>query len=843
MDRGAGSGDEHPFAAHDTARLRAAQARVTRAVDELGVTFGVGEPPTDDGTLTDAAPAARWELDTVPLVLGSEQWARLDAGVTQRSRLLDALLTDLYGDRTVLRRGLVPPEVIVRHRGYRRAAHGLAIPGPHRLFFHAVDLIHDRSGEAHVLSDRTQAPSGAGYALADRSILARAVPGEFRAVGPRPVSTFVGAVRVALVEAAPPAAEDPTVVVLSPGAGSETAFDQAHLASVLGFPLVESPDLVVQDGAVWMRSLGRLRRVHVVVRRVDDDDVDPLDLRPDSRLGVVGLLDVARRGAVTVVNTVGSGVLENPALTVDLPGLTRALLGEEPILPGVPTFWAGDDAMRSHLHAHAASLVFHESTSGASVVGAELTAAETADLLARVDADPTAWAAREIPELGTSPVGPAGHRRPDVGLDSRPVGLRVFDVATRAGYVTMTGGLGQVLVTDPLTEPMTSTAALDVWVLRDRRAPGTATTMRRDDDARTVRRRETADPVSSPRVLNDLFWMGRYAERAESTARMLVAGNACLREHGVAERPTESMSTDPGEITDPGHRATAVVLAAITRVSGTAPGFAAARTRAEVVAEFRSLTVDARRPGSAAQSVAALARCARAVRDQLGQDTWAVLFRVDQVLAEAAAAPVTDEATLWATQSRVVGSMLAVAGLTAESMVRDPGWHLMDLGRRLERAAGITALAAAAVEADHPPAIAEIVLSAVLAAADSSVTHRRRYRGAPTLGAVIDLVLADPGNPRSIVFQIERLAVDLSALPGAEVTSRPLRALDALRATVRRLEPGDVDTDSGRADLRVVLDTVIGDLDRLTTAVVETHLSGPGGTQPLWGRGAGRVLS
>ncbi|AMY18981.1 MULTISPECIES: circularly permuted type 2 ATP-grasp protein [Nocardiaceae] len=815
MDRAAGSATEHPFATHDDARLRAAQARVTRAVDELGVTFGGG----------DTAPVGRWELDTVPLVLDADEWARLDAGVTQRSRLLDAVLTDLYGERTVLRRGLVPPEVVFRHRGYLRAAHGVTVPGPHRLFFHAVDLVRDAGGEFRVLSDRTQAPSGAGYALADRSILARAVPGEFRAVNPRPVGTYVGAVRVALVEAAPPAAEDPTVVVLSPGAGSETAFDQAHLASVLGFPLVESADLVVQDGAVWMRSLGRLRRVHVVVRRVDDDHVDPLDLRPESRLGVVGLLDVARRGAVTVVNTVGSGVLENPALAAAVPELTRALLGEEPLLPSVPTYWAGTDAVRSHLRATVSSLVFHHATTGEAVVGARLTAAESADLLARVDADPTAWSAREIPDLGATPVGPAGHRRPGVGLDARPVGLRVFDVATRAGYVTMTGGLGQVLVTDPLTEPMTSTAAQDVWVSPGRRDSDTATSVRRDDGPRTARRRETADPVSSPRVLNDLYWMGRYAERAESVGRLLVAGSGCVREYGV-ESP-----------------ASRVVLAAITRVSGTEPGFAAAGTRADVIAEFRSLTVDPRRLGSAAQSVAALARCARAVRDQLGQDTWAVLHRVDQVLAEAAVASVADEATLWATQSRVVGSMLAVAGLTAESMVRDPGWHLMDLGRRLDRAAAITALAAAAIEGDHPPDVTEIVLSAVLAAADSSVTYRRRYRGVPTLGAVIDLVLADPINPRSIVFQIDRIAADLAALPGAEVTSRPMRALDVLRTTVRRLEPGDVDTESGRADLRVVLDSVLGDLTRLADAVVETHLSGPGGTQPLSGHGAGRVLS
>ncbi len=220
--------------------------------------------------------------------------------------------------------GVLPPQLLFAHPGYIRAARGIEVPG-------RASAVHARlrrqpraRRQLPVNADWTQAPSGAGYALADRRVVAHAIPDLYERIGPRPASPCAQALRLALIDAAPESAEDPVVVVLSPGIHSETAFDQAYLASVLGFPLVESADLVVRDGKLWMRSLGTLKRVDVVLRRVDADYADPLDLRPDSRLGVVGLVEVLRRGAVTVVNTLGSGILESPGLLRFLPRARRA---------------------------------------------------------------------------------------------------------------------------------------------------------------------------------------------------------------------------------------------------------------------------------------------------------------------------------------------------------------------------------------------------------------------------------------------------------------------------------------------------------------------------------------
>src|SRR6202022_4559590 len=270
-------------------------------------------------------------------------------GLLPRSALLDAVLTDLYGPRRSTPSGLLPPQLVFGHPGYVRAARGIEIPGRHQLFMYGCDVSRDGSGTFRVNADWTQAPSGAGYALVDRRVVAHAIPDLYERIGPRPTSPFAQALRLALIDAAPDAAEDPDVVVLSPGIPPETAFDQAYLAPVLGFPLVESADLVVRDGKLWMRSLGTLKRVDVVLRRVDAHYADPLDLRADSRLGVVGLVEVPRRGAVTVVNTLGSGILESPGLHRFFPAIAENLLGETPLLQTAPTYWGGIDVELSHL--------------------------------------------------------------------------------------------------------------------------------------------------------------------------------------------------------------------------------------------------------------------------------------------------------------------------------------------------------------------------------------------------------------------------------------------------------------------------------------------------------------
>jgi uncharacterized circularly permuted ATP-grasp superfamily protein/uncharacterized alpha-E superfamily protein len=810
-------------------------------VDNDGITFVQvdhdGEAVVDrDG----AAAPGPWHLDALPLLLSTPDWDTLESGLVQRSRLLDAVLTDLYGARKAITSGVLPAELVFAHPGYLRAACGIALPGRHQLFLHGCDVSRNRLGDFVVNADWTQAPSGAGYALADRRVIAHAVPDLYERVGPRPVSPWSQALRLALIDAAPESAEEPVVVVLSPGIHSATSFDQAYLASVLGFPLVESADLVVRDGKLWMRSMGTLKRVDVVLRRVDADYVDPLDLRPESRLGVVGLVEVLRRGAVTVVNTLGSGVLESPGVARFLPELAQLLTGETLQLQTAPIYWGGIDLECSHLLSHLSTLLIRPVTGGPAIVGPTLSTAELTALSARIAAAPWQWVGQELPVFSSAPtdLSPSG-------LSASSVGMRLFAVAQRGGYAPMIGGLGYVLAAGHGAHRMNTIAAKDVWV----RTPDRATAERIpalvvDLPGMTP---SPTRAVSSPRVLSDLFWLGRYAERAEATARLLNV----TRERYHEYRNRRDLA---------GSECVPVLLTALGEITGTDTGADGDYDEMVAIAPTTlwSLTADRYRPGALAQSVERLGLAARAVRDQMSNDTWmalaavdrAVLHPVDLVIRSQGSpqppeSKAEGEAYLAAAYSQTLAGMLALSGVAAESMVQDVGWAIMDIGKRIERGLGLTALLRATLTTVRNPETELTVTESTLVACESSVIYRRRTLGAISVAAVAELVLFDEENPRSLAYQFERLRRDLRALPSSSGSSRPERLVDDMATRLRRLGPADLEhvtADGKRDELAELLNGIHADLRDLANLIRVAHLALPSGMQPLWGPDERRVM-
>src|ERR1700744_375859 len=433
-------------------RLRSA---VHQLVDNDDITYTGVDPAKQPAAGGQGGPRP-WRLGTRPPVGSAPEWEALEVGLVQRSRVLNAVLADLYGSRRALTEGVLPPELLFAHPGYVRAANGIEVPGHHHLFMPACDLSRLSDGSFRVNAARTQAPSGAGYALADRRVLTQALPALYERVGPRPTTPFAQALRLALIDAAPDGVQDPVVVVLSPGIYSETSFDQAYLATLLGFPLVESADLVVRDGKLWMRSLGTLKRVDVVFRRVDATYTDPLDLRADSRLGVAGLVEAQHRGTVTVVNTVGRGILESPGLLRFLPDLAERFLGEDPALQTASAYWGGIAGERSHLLANLSSLLIKSTVGGKTLVGPTLSSGQLAELAARIEDMPWQWVAQELPQFSSAPTDHAGV------LSSAGIGTRLFTVAQRSGYAPMIGGVGYVLAAGPAPYTLQTVAAKDV---------------------------------------------------------------------------------------------------------------------------------------------------------------------------------------------------------------------------------------------------------------------------------------------------------------------------------------------------------------------------------------------
>ena len=825
---------------------------VARLLEDDGVTYfpptaaSIAEAPTasvpagrdrSGRNQTGLAEALPWQLDPVPFVLDAREWNHLEVGLVQRAELLDAVLADVYGPQRMLASGDLPAAAIFGHDEFLRPlVTGERSASP--LFMVANDLGRDDTGAWTVLADRTQAPSGAGYAMQNRRVVSRVMPDLYREARLFRLTPFFHAMRIALLEAAPRAVEDPRVVVLTPGTHSETAFDQAFLASLLGFPLVEGNDLTVRDGRVWMRSVDRLEQVDVILRRVDAGWSDPLELRAGSRLGVAGLTEAVRRGTVTVVNGLGSGVLENPAVLPRLPRLCQTLLGEPLRTTSVQTWWCGEPAGLSHVRAHLDQLVIRPICrgDGRSVLGSSLDQAGRAELMARISARPYRFVGQEVLPLSSAPSAGAG------SLVARQSVMRTFAIRQASSYRVMTGGLATVVDEPPYLGATASHPShpsrfshlsrvtsgeprvrltKDIWVLSHDGGPTVSTDIAPVLPASVPRTAGSGQSVMVPRVLDDLFWFGRYAERAEDLVRLVLA----VRQ--VAVETDLDLSEDA---------ALPILLQAITHTSGTYPGFVGPglgdRGAPDPMHELRSIMLDASRRGSVARCMAGLTHAAQGVRDQLSNDVWMVLAGMERSMVALRAARLDQGNQLADTSERVLSGLLALTGITAENMVRDAGWYLLDIGRGLERAQQVLGLLRYTLVAERAEDHEAMVMEAALVAAESIVTFRRRQSEVVRRSAVVDLLIRDAHNPRSVAYQLHRINANLRALPGFVETTRPVRVLTDLLA---RLADADLDAvcdapadQTGlRRELDEYLKSLRGQVRLLADAIDEQYLAQP----------------
>lgn len=791
--------------------LAAAASEAARLLDEDGVTYrplGASEEQT-------------WGLDPLPVFVDEAEWAVLEPGLIQRSTLLEALLHDLYGPRNSLRSGVIPNEIIHAHPGFLRAWDGIAT-NTRQLFLAAADLGRGQDGGWSVIADRVQAPSGAGYAMANRRVVSRVLPALHRQSEIHRLGPFFHAMRIGLEQVAPPTAEAPRAVLLTPGTHSETAFEQAYLSTLLGYPLVRGEDLVVADGRVWQQTLGRLEQVDVILRRVDAWYCDPLDLRPDSELGVPGLVEAARAGSVSVVNGLGCGVLENPGLLPFLPALSQLLLDEPLRLKSVPTWWCGDADGMTKLRGSLDSLVIKPLARGIGrthVYGWELSAAQRSEMLARVEAEPYAWVVQEALACSTAPSVLSDDLFP------QDLTLRTFAVASGNSYQVMTGGLGQVKTHHGgLTERQAPPTSKDIWIRNTRGAPTVEPWVREATPSQVL-------PLTiSPRVTEDMFWLGRYAERAEDTARLLRAVNDRWADFHNSPEYT-------------GAAALAVLLETLTQVTSTAPGFIGvdADTRfAGQASELLSVILDDQREGTLAFAVRRLTEVSQDVREQLSTDTWLVLGGLEREL-DSLSRKLRSRLVLTpdvpTAIARVLEGLLALSGLIAESLVRDAGWRFCEIGRRLERALHVTNLLEAAVTEERAPQTDSLVLESVLIAAESIITYRRRYQARAGVGTMLDLLLADRENPRAVAYQLDRLGEALERIPAEGERIAPVReALAEIRAHIRNADTaalGRVGDDARRGELSDLLKTLSTRLGGLAVEVERLFFVQPAPQRPL----------
>ena len=748
-------------------QLAQRQALLARQIQENGVTYNVyADPKGADRP---------WELDLLPHIIPADEWQRVAAGIAQRARLLNAVLADLYGPQTLIRDGLLPAELVFGHNNFLWPCQGIQPPAGTFLHLFAVDLARTPDGRWWVTADRTQAPSGAGYALENRTIVSRAFPDLYRDLRVHHLAGFFRTLQETLVRQAPSDAEAPLVVLLTPGRFNESYFEHLYLARQLGYPLVEGGDLTVRDATVYLKTLSGLQRVHAIMRRLDDDFCDPLELRTDSALGVPGLLEAVRQGRVLVANALGSGVLESPGLLGFLPKINQHLFGEELILPSIATWWCGEPPVLAQALEKLPELLIKPafpSQSFVPVFGRDLDDEQRQALAERMRARPYAYVAQELAQLSQAPIWQAE----EGVLQPRAIGMRVYAVASADGYRVLPGGLTRVAA-DADAEVVSMQrggASKDTWVLSEHTPSGEQWRTQRSLGVRDLVRR---DPYLPSRVVENLFWFGRYCERCDDSARLLrimlaryVDGDDPQALQAAVELGESLMLLpDEGELPER-------LLAALLGDDW---------------------------PFSLRSNLQRLQWAASQVRGKLSRENWQALVELQrEALSLESEDPNFGE--LLDFLNRLVMSLAALSGFALDDMTRDEGWRFLMIGRRIERLQFLSSSLAAFLRGIA--VFDQAGLEWLLELGNSSITYRSRYLAVPQLIPVLDLLLLDEQNPHAVLFQLKLVSRTLRRLNDDFGVPREL-GLNQLVERLGRFDLGNLESALfGETGVRDVLD-------------------------------------
>lgn len=690
-----------------------------------------------------------WPLSHIPVLLAEGEWQEIGRALRQRADLLEAVMADLYGPNELVASGRLPAALVAGNPEWLRPMVGVTPRGGRFLHFLAFELGRGPDGKWWVLADRTQAPSGAGYALENRVATARAFSELYPYEKVHRLAGFFRDFRDALQAQA--ADKDSRIAILTPGPMNETYFEHAYIARYLGFALLEGDDLAVAGDRLMVRTVQGLRQVDVLWRRLDAHYADPLELDPASRIGTPGMVAALRAGAVTMVNSLGSGILETRALMAFLPKLAPHLAGGPLRMPNIATWWCGDPAARAAVRANPRRMVLADALTTRLPFDPrdDLTRAVglPAEVLERRLEEGGDLVAQEAVTLSTTPALVGGRLVP------RPMTLRVYLARTADGWAVMPGGFARIGTGADVSAiaMQEGGAAADVWVVSP--SPVPAITMARQASATDKRLVPGGLPA---RAADNLFWLGRYAERAEGIVRLMRAYHTRLAESGKAGEHLPA-------VFDP---------------------------------LFRQMGIDPAQaiPQRLLDNLAAAIGSAGSVRDRFSPDAWSALHDIDRT-ARAMAPKVSAGDDAARALSALLRKLAGISGLVHENMYRFVGWRFLTIGRLHERAMGTGALLAVLCD----PAAPEGALDLAIEVGDSVLTHRRRFSFSVSRETVIDLLALDPLNPRALRHQIDGLREQVNMLPAANdhgALSPLAREVLRLHAELATTDPDSLTTDA-----------------------------------------------
>jgi len=747
-------------------RLRHA---VERQMAEQAVTFNIlGVPGGENRS---------WELDPIPWVLEREAWADLSRRLVQRAQVLEAFLADCYGPQHMIRQGVIPARVVLANPDFLRPCHGWQPLGEKRLWLYAADLGRDLTGNFQVFSDRAAAPTGAGYALENRLVLGRVLGDLFREYRVTKVRGFFEKLKACVSELAPSGRQDPRAIVLTTGMQDESAFEHAYLARYLGFDLMEGRDLSVRGGKVFLKTVAGLTQIDVILRRVPDAACDPVQLREDSMIGVPGLVAAAQARNIGLANPLGGSLIESPVIKAFLQPLCQALLGEDLLLPSVETHYLGTPGVLERLRDKPDEFLikpaFAERRGQIQPLG-EMSQAQRAALFERVAARPQDYVAERWPACSRSPLLTSD------GLGAGRLTLRSFLCRDQDSFAVMPGGFARLDSTPDgifLTNRLTR-ACKDVWI------PGVGPAydmqLPRMPDQRVTLRRGAQDLPS--RLVDDIFWLGRYIERIDASARLIRAG---------FDRLGLESSGDPQQVQE-------AILEAL-KLKGQLPAtfdvpsmFTQPDDQA-LAKVLRGALFDQKSGSSVYATLGRIHKLTIGVRSRLSRDAWHTLRRLTRSLdGTPERHGALDTGEILELLDELLVLLSAATGATLDNMVRGHAWLFLDLGRRLERASATLEL----LEAMLPEGATRAHMECLLEVTDSLLTYRARYISSLQVAPIVDLLLTDNTNPRSVLFQVETIGHHVEALPNqtAAFVTRAEKRVLTLRT---RLIAADIEEATG----------------------------------------------
>jgi uncharacterized circularly permuted ATP-grasp superfamily protein/uncharacterized alpha-E superfamily protein len=762
-----------------------------------------------------------WKLAIVPLAMDSTDWSRLEAGLQQRVRLLEATLADLLGPQKLLKQRVLPAELLSANPEFSRSYHELPVTG-HRLSLTAMDLARNDEGQWYVTGDRTRAPSGLGYALENRIITSRVMPQLIRRSNVTRLASFFASLQQHLNSLAPRMRDNPRVAIMTPGKASYRYMEDAYLARYLGYTMVQGRDLAVRGNRLNLKTLGGLLPIEVVWRHVSDSLCDPLELDPHSSQGVTGLLQSIRDGVVAVTNSIGSSLAQMPALLPYMEEANRFFFGDDLLLPSIPTLWCGSTEARRRVLEQLDDWLIRPAfvVSGKPPIEPSLLSQQQrGDLIDQIKARPHHFVAQKRPTRSMTPVWHEDR------LHSWHVAFRSFQLQTSTGVEVLPGGLVRV---SPDTEsldhsPSSGRLGQDCWIVSDQPVDHEVTLLPAPgSELRLVR---GGNELPS-RVAENLFWLGRYAERSEVIARVL--RTSLVRISG--ENDVEDLPDLPR------------LLAALAAMGQIEPDYAiqgldVSMPTLEYV--LPQSVFDRDQPQGLQAGVVNMVDKAAEVRDRISLDAYRIINRIGDNLVESSEEASRDMGTTIERVNRLITDLIALSGLANEGMTRTHGWRFLQLGRRIERAYQTSELLAATLV--NPIADERPLLESLLRATDSLMTYRSRYLLQLRAVAAIDLLVNDDTNPRSIAFQIESIKELLDRLPATEGTlslGPDQRIAETLLHRIRMSDPNILARieQQGRRELDRLLQQLIQDLPKLSNAITARYLIHTSAPQELTGR-------